>query len=124
MSEFLRCTKCGKILCASDFPLNLTSLEVARLFGKNHRDIMRDIRKILSSGIGLRNFAQSSYKNLQHRKQPCFNIDREGFRMLSTRYKARGKGCVEIRNGKRVAKIYGGERFEMTCDRCGEVNVF
>ncbi|HEX3038180.1 MAG TPA: Rha family transcriptional regulator [Oscillospiraceae bacterium] len=124
MSEFLRCAKCGKILCASDFPMNLTSLDVAKLFGKAHRRVMQDIRKILLTEKGLHHFVQSSYKNLQGKRQPCFNIDREGFRMLSTRYKARGKGCVEIRNGKRVAKIYGGERFEMTCDRCGEVNVF
>lgn len=128
MSETLRCRKCGKVFAVSDLPDKITSVDVARIFHKQHRDVMRDIRKILASGIGLRNFAQSSYTNKQKKWQPCYEIDREGFRILSTRYRARGPtpdtGCIEVKNGKRVVKIHGIEPVEFICDRCGTVNVF
>ena len=54
------------------------SLFVAELFEKNHKDVLRDIRKITDPSSGLseefrqRNFAPSSYRNQQNKKQPCY----------------------------------------------------
>ena len=54
--------------------------------------ILRDIRKITDSLSGLseefrqRNFAPSSYRNQQNKKQPCYYLTRDGFTMLVMGY--------------------------------------
>ena len=68
------------------------SLFVAELFEKNHKEVLRDIRKITDSSSGLseefrqRNFAPSSYRNQQNKKQPCYCLTRDGFTMLVMGY--------------------------------------
>ena len=68
------------------------SLFVAELFEKNHKEVLRDIRKITASTSGLseefrqRNFAPSSYRNQQNKKQPCYFLTRDGFTMLVMGY--------------------------------------
>ena len=68
------------------------SLFVAELFEKNHKEVLRDIRKITDPLSGLseefrqRNFAPSSYRNQQNKKQPCYYITRDGFTMLVMGY--------------------------------------
>lgn len=119
MSEFLRCPHCGKILCSSETPLVMSSVDAARIFRKRHRDLMRDIKI-----IGARNFAQSSYKNSQGRKLPCYMVDWDGLRLLSRRYRTPVEIQIEIKNGKRTARINGTEKIEFVCDRCGEVSEF
>lgn len=65
---------------------------VADFFEKNHKDVLRDIRKItspesgLSEEFGRRNFAPSHYKNAQGKKQPCCLMTRDGFTMLVMGY--------------------------------------
>lgn len=65
------------------------SLYVADIFEKNHRDVLRAIKGILSEDSGYseefrrRNFAQSSYQNSQNKKQPCYAMTREGFAVLA-----------------------------------------
>ena len=61
---------------------------VAEAFDKNHKDVLRDIRNIIDTedetvkDFGLRNFAPSSYTNMQNKKQPCYGMTKEGFSML------------------------------------------
>lgn len=68
------------------------SLFVAELFEKNHKEVLRDIRKITDPSSGLseefrqRNFAPSSYRNQQNKKQPCYCLTRDGFTMLVMGY--------------------------------------
>lgn len=68
------------------------SLFVAELFEKNHKEVLRDIRKITAPTSGLseefrqRNFAPSSYRNQQNKKQPCYFLTRDGFTMLVMGY--------------------------------------
>lgn len=65
---------------------------VADFFEKNHKDVLRDIRKItapesgLSEEFGRRNFAPSHYKNAQGKNQPCCLMTRDGFTMLVMGY--------------------------------------
>lgn len=119
MSEFLRCRHCGKILCASNMPLLMTSVDAAQIFHKRHRDVMRDIKI-----IGVRNFAQSSYKNSQGRKMPCFTVNWDGLRLLSRRYRTPVEIQIEIKNSKRTVRVNGMDKIEFVCDRCGEVSRF
>ena len=68
------------------------SLFVAEFFEKNHKEVLRDIRKIIDPTSGLseefrqRNFAPSSYINNQNKKQPCFCMTRDGFTLLAMGY--------------------------------------
>lgn len=61
---------------------------VAEAFDKRHCDVLRDIKNILDTedeavkDFGLRNFALSSYTNMQNKKQPCYGMTREGFDLL------------------------------------------
>ena len=66
------------------------SLFVAKFFGKEHRSVLRDIRELdCSEDFRQHNFVQSSYKNEQGKKQPCYFMTRDGFTFLAMGY--RGK---------------------------------
>jgi phage antirepressor YoqD-like protein len=54
----------------------ISSLEIARITGKPHNDVLKDIRRILEEAeIGLGQFSQS-YLNSQNKEQPCFLLPR------------------------------------------------
>lgn len=56
----------------------MSRLEIAELTGKNHRDVMLDIRNTLQQAeIGLSKFA-ASYLNAQKKAQPCYHLPRFG----------------------------------------------
>ena len=80
------------IFADSNDTAHVDSLFVAEFFEKNHKEVLRDIRKIISPESGLsrefaqRNFAQSSYVNQQNKKQPCFFMTRDSFTMLVMGY--------------------------------------
>lgn len=61
----------------------VNSVMVAKMFEKRHDDVLRSIRNLdCSEEFRLRNFAESSYRNEQGKKQPCFNMTRDGFVFL------------------------------------------
>ena len=68
------------------------SLFVADSFGKNHKEVLRDIRRITATDSGLskdfaqRNFALGSYKDSQNQNRPCYFLTRDGFTMLVMGY--------------------------------------
>lgn len=63
---------------------------VAQFFEKEHKNVIRDIRELDCSDEFRRlNFEQSSYKNEQGKKQPCYYMTRDGFVFLAMGY--RGK---------------------------------
>lgn len=68
----------------------MTSLEVAELTGKEHRDVLRDIRVIIdSSDIGAdlhTSFKQDFYSDSYGRQQPCYTMNRLGTLLLITGY--------------------------------------
>lgn len=62
----------------------VTSLKIAEIFEKRHDDVLKSIRNLeCSENFRLRNFAESSYKNSQNKKQPMYEITRDGFTMLA-----------------------------------------
>lgn len=67
-----------------------TSLKIAELFGKNHKEVLRDIRdKVVpnvTDDFGQRNFAPSSYQNEQNKRQPMYYLTRDGFTMVAMGY--------------------------------------
>lgn len=68
------------------------SLYIAEFFDKNHKEVLRDIRKIIDEESGLspefreRNFALSFYVDKQNKKQPCYFLTRDGFTILVMGY--------------------------------------
>lgn len=70
--------------------VRVDSLFVAKVFEKEHRSVLRDIRELdCSEDFRLHNFVQSSYTNEQGKKQPCYFMTRDGFVFLAMGY--RGK---------------------------------
>lgn len=68
------------------------SLMVAKMFGKRHDNVLRDIAKItdpesgLSKEFRLLNFEETSWKDEWNRKQPCYALTRDGFTLLVMGY--------------------------------------
>ena len=63
------------------------SLFVAQFFEKEHRTVLRDVRSLdCSDDFRLHNFVQSTYKNSQGKKQPCYYMTRDGFVFLAMGY--------------------------------------
>ncbi|MBI9093081.1 MAG: Rha family transcriptional regulator [Desulfobacterium sp.] len=63
--------------------LSTTSLVVAEKFGKRHDDILKKIKNLIGDDEGGRlNFAESSYRNLQNKKQKMYNMNRRTFSIL------------------------------------------
>jgi len=63
-----------------------TSRAVANMFGKQHKNVLRDVEKIMGE-IGklkseLTYFIQSNYKTSQNKKEPQYLMTRDGFTLL------------------------------------------
>lgn len=68
----------------------ITSLEVATMVGRNHKDVMRDIRKIKEDLGQLKiapssYFTESTYKNSQNKTQPMFLLTKQGCELYGNR---------------------------------------
>ncbi|MBF0185999.1 MAG: Rha family transcriptional regulator [Magnetococcales bacterium] len=68
------------VVCDEEGELWTDSLIIAEAFERNHRDVLRSIDQLVADGtIGRRNFAQSSYYNLQNKPQRMIRLDERGF---------------------------------------------
>lgn len=73
--------------------VELTSLQLAEITGKEHKNILRDIKdemqKLENAGEkGLSIFELSSYTNSQNKEQPMYKLNKEGVMQISMRYSA------------------------------------
>ena len=73
------------LVSVSNGKVVVTSKQVADAFGKIHRHILRDIRDLISESgeFGESNFGLSSYKSLQNKELPCYEMTRDGFSLLA-----------------------------------------
>ena len=67
----------------------MSSIEIAELTGKEHKNVIRDIRSLLEQGVSRLNFEPSSYTNSQNKEQPCFNLTKKGCLILASGYDAK-----------------------------------
>lgn len=73
-----------------------TSLKVAEVFGKEHKNVLRDIAELACSQEFRRlNFEPSYYKNTQNRDMPYYIITKDGFSILAMGYT--GARAVEFK---------------------------
>ena len=72
------------LLIVKNGTATVSSKDVAENFGKVHRNILRDITNIVerTGEFGKRNFVLSSYKSLQNKNLPHYEITRDGFCFL------------------------------------------
>lgn len=70
----------------------MTSLQIAEITGKEHKNVMRDIRNLLDQGVSQLNFEPSSYKQSQpnggFKDVACFNLTKKGSLILASGYDA------------------------------------
>lgn len=72
------------------------SLFVAECFEKRHDNVLKDIRELdCSDEFRLLNYEESSYRNAQGKKQPCYYMTRDGFVFLAMGY--RGKKAAQFK---------------------------
>jgi phage regulator Rha-like protein len=70
------------------------SREIAELTGKNHADVMRDIRNMLEKlEVSQSKFA-STYQDAQNKTRECFNLDRYHTEILVTGYDVKRRAAV------------------------------
>lgn len=65
----------------------MSSKEIAELTGKNHSDVMRDIRVLQEQIGGESIFALSSYISEQNKVLPMYELDKEQTLLLISGYK-------------------------------------
>lgn len=64
-----------------------TSLDVAETFGKEHKNVLRDIRELeCSEEFNRLNFELTSYRDSMNRSQDMYYMTRDGFTLLAMGY--------------------------------------
>ena len=66
----------------------MTSLEVAEVTEKNHKEVLRDIRNLIGQGVNQRNFALIEYKDAKGEMRPCYHLTPKGCLILASGYNA------------------------------------
>ena len=64
----------------------MTSLQVSEATGKNHKEVLRDIRVLLKQGVAERNFALGDYKDKNNQSRPMYNLTAKGCLILASGY--------------------------------------
>ncbi|WP_459187293.1 Rha family transcriptional regulator [Parabacteroides sp. APC149_11_2_Y6] len=67
----------------------MSSLEIAELTGKEHKNVIRDIRSLLLQGIAELNFEPGYYKDANQQDRPCYLLTKKGCLILASGYDAR-----------------------------------
>ncbi|OOF42315.1 hypothetical protein BKK51_12975 [Rodentibacter trehalosifermentans] len=76
-----------------------TSETVAKVFGKYHKHVMRDIREILEAGddeFNRTNFGLVEYIDKKGEKRPMFEMTKDGFLLLVMGYKTKKAMAIKI----------------------------
>ena len=66
----------------------ITSLEIAEVTGKEHKNVMRDIRNILEQGVNQLNFELLEYKDAKGEMRPIYHLTPKGCLILASGYNA------------------------------------
>lgn len=66
----------------------MTSLQIAEITSKDHKNILRDIDGLLAQGLDKLNFEPISYIDSSNRNQRCYNVTKKGCLILASGYDA------------------------------------
>ena len=71
----------------------MSSIQIAELTERAHKNVMRDIRNLLEQGVSRLNFELSSYEQPQPnggvKTVPCYNVTKKGCLILASGYDAK-----------------------------------
>ena len=74
----------NKLVIMHDEKVVTTSLKVAEIFEKEHRDVMKSIRNLTAQNFAVKKmFVEESYLNSRNQQQPMFYMNRDGFTLLA-----------------------------------------
>ena len=102
----------------------LTSMEVAQMVGKQHSDLLKDIRryigklgegKIPSSDF----FTESTYQNSQNKTMPCYMVTKKGCEFIA--HKLTGQKGTEF-TAKYINRFHEMER-ELVSPNTSEISI-
>ena len=61
-----------------------TSLKVADMFNKKHKDVLKSIRNLMAENCAVKNlFYESEYKSERGRIEPMYKMNRDGFMLIA-----------------------------------------
>lgn len=66
----------------------MSSREIAELTGKEHKNVLRDIRALLEQGVDRLNFELVEYKDAKGETRPCYELTKKGCLILASGYDA------------------------------------
>lgn len=92
--------------------ITATSLEIARVTGKQHKDVLRDVRE----EIGERKIAPSSYLNNQNKELPMYILDEYQTLQLMSRYSKEVRTMV-INEYKRMKEYIKKQQAPMSLEQ-------
>jgi len=73
----------------------MTSLEIAEIFDKEHKNVMRDIRELIDLGaISRLSFEPRTYTDSRNKEYPMYSLDLEATLTLITGYDSRRRSLV------------------------------
>lgn len=67
----------------------MSSVQIAELTERTHKNVMRDIRNILSQGVDGLNFELVEYKDKKGETRPCYQLTKKGCLILASGYDAK-----------------------------------
>lgn len=70
----------------SEGKVMVTSKQIADHFGKVHRNVLRDIQRLmekLPDDFGVLNFELTTYTSVQNKELDCYSMTRDGFTLLA-----------------------------------------
>lgn len=89
---------------------SMSSLEIAEVTGKEHKNVMRDIQTLLSQGVDKLNFERISYKDSMNRVRDAYQLTYKGVLLLASGYNPILREKIinrwdELETGKAEAKF-------------------
>ena len=117
----------NELITVVDGKAVVTSKQVADHFGKQHRNVLVDIKNLLpdSGDFGRLNFLLSTYISSQNKELPCYEMTRDGFTLLAMGYT--GKDAqrwkikyIEAFNAMERELLSGNAKFGSVMDALNE----
>jgi len=84
-----------KLIVVGDTDKKMSSREIAELMGKEHKNVIRDIKSLIEQGaITALNFEPSEYKDASGKSNPMYLLDFDATMTLITGYDAKRRSMV------------------------------
>lgn len=78
---------------------HMTSLEIAQLSGKNHKDVLKAIRNMEPSWVQIagRKFALGSYEDINGQSRPCYFLSKTETLYIATKFNDEARARLVLR---------------------------